>query len=228
MRTRRAGWVALVAAAGVWMGLSGGPALAAKSNANAPKASAANADRPLVLSKYKKHKRATAARKSRTAQVRHVKKHASRVSDSAARKADTADNSTKKSKSELPPEIANARAEALAADDARNIAALDNTNVSVSNGAMIAASDPPKDNDAAPMDNTAASEDASPPAPVAVAPPQPPLPAGKIVRAVPSGERPVVKAEDSDTWNKTSLIGKIFIAFGGLLTLASAARLLIA
>ena len=216
--------MALVAAAGVWMGLSGEPALAAKSTAKATKTSAASADRPLVLSKYKKHKRAGAARKSRTAQARHMKKSASRVADNAVRKADTAD---KNSKSQLPPEIANAHAQALAADEARNIAALDTTNVSISNGVMIAANDPPKGSDAAPMDSTAASEDASPPAPVAAAPP-PPLPAGKIIRAVPSGERPVVKAEDSDTWNKTSLIGKIFIAFGGLLTLASAARLLIA
>jgi hypothetical protein len=36
-----------------------------------------------------------------------------------------------------------------------------------------------------------------------------------------------VTSEDS-TWNQTSLIGKVFIAFGGLLTLASAARMFIA
>ncbi len=35
-------------------------------------------------------------------------------------------------------------------------------------------------------------------------------------------------ATGSDTWSRTSLIGKIFVAFGGLLTLASAARLFIA
>jgi len=33
---------------------------------------------------------------------------------------------------------------------------------------------------------------------------------------------------DDSTWKQTSLIGKIFIAFGGLLTLASAARMFIA
>ena len=33
---------------------------------------------------------------------------------------------------------------------------------------------------------------------------------------------------DNSTWDKTSLIGKIFIAFGGLLTMASAARMFIA
>jgi hypothetical protein len=35
-------------------------------------------------------------------------------------------------------------------------------------------------------------------------------------------------ADDSATWDTTSLIGKIFIAFGGLLTLASAARMFMA
>jgi hypothetical protein len=35
-------------------------------------------------------------------------------------------------------------------------------------------------------------------------------------------------AADNSTWDKTSLIGKIFIAFGGLLTMASAARMFFA
>ena len=35
-------------------------------------------------------------------------------------------------------------------------------------------------------------------------------------------------SRDSSTWDETSLIGKIFIAFGGLLTLASAARMFMA
>jgi hypothetical protein len=33
---------------------------------------------------------------------------------------------------------------------------------------------------------------------------------------------------DSSTWDQTSLIGKIFIAFGALLTMASAARMFMA
>ena len=35
-------------------------------------------------------------------------------------------------------------------------------------------------------------------------------------------------SNDSSTWDKTSLIGKIFIAFGALLTMASAARMFMA
>ena len=40
---------------------------------------------------------------------------------------------------------------------------------------------------------------------------------------------PVLAASnDSSTWDQTSLIGKIFIAFGALLTMASAARMFMA
>jgi hypothetical protein len=38
----------------------------------------------------------------------------------------------------------------------------------------------------------------------------------------------MASSNESSTWDQTSLIGKIFIAFGGLLTLASAARMFMA
>lgn len=44
----------------------------------------------------------------------------------------------------------------------------------------------------------------------------------------PTTGQAVTAGDDGSTWAKASLIGKIFIAFGGLLTLASAARMLIA
>ena len=56
---------------------------------------------------------------------------------------------------------------------------------------------------------------AATPAPSLAPPPAPPAP----VYAQASNNRP---------WDESSLVGKIFIAFGGLLTLASAARMLIA
>ena len=43
-----------------------------------------------------------------------------------------------------------------------------------------------------------------------------------------STSRPSSDANDSSTLDKTSLIGKVFIAFGALLTLASAARMFMA
>jgi hypothetical protein len=46
--------------------------------------------------------------------------------------------------------------------------------------------------------------------------------------AMAMAQAPAAVSNDDSTWGQTSLIGKIFIAFGGLLTLASAARMLMA
>jgi hypothetical protein len=51
-------------------------------------------------------------------------------------------------------------------------------------------------------------------------------PAATLAMAV--AQAPVVASTDDSAWGQTSLIGKIFIAFGGLLTLASAARMFMA
>lgn len=105
------------------------------------------------------------------------------------------------------------------------MAALDSTDVV--DGMQTAAAEPANSAEPAPANNTTVAQDTTT-APAAVAPPPEPVPSGKIIRPTPSGDRPVFKTDDSDPWSKTSLIGKIFIAFGSLLTLASAARLLIA
>lgn len=52
-------------------------------------------------------------------------------------------------------------------------------------------------------------------------------PASKILRPT-SQTAQAASASSDDAWSQTSLIGKIFIGFGGLLTLASAARMFIA
>jgi hypothetical protein len=234
MRARKAGLAALIAVTGIWMSVAGEPAIAAAKSAakKETKTSVAAADRPMVLSKFKKQRRAHTARKSRTAQASHLKKSASKASSKAVAEKTAAKDLAaispkpdKSSRPQLPPEVANAHAEALANDEARNIAALDSTNVSSVNGVLVAAAEQQGDANA-PVDNADVAQDAPPAAPVAAAPP--PAPSGKIIRAVSSGEKPVFKSDDSDPWSKTSLIGKIFIAFGSLLTLASAARLLIA
>ena len=57
-------------------------------------------------------------------------------------------------------------------------------------------------------------------------------PAKQQTVAMASAAKPVATAlttaNDSNTWDQTSLIGKIFIAFGALLTMASAARMFMA
>lgn len=237
----------LIAAAGIWMSVSGEPAMAApKSTA---KTGVSAADRPMVLSKFKK-RRAHAAKKSRTAQGRHARKAASKVSSKSAAKpvaksaTKTADKivarkpaakqppadekiATDTVRSELPPKVANARAQALADDQARNISALDSTDVI--DPAQIADGVPSVPAISAQADaGTASAQDAMPPAAPVIAAPAAPVSNGQIIRAVSSSEKPVFKTNDSDPWSQTSLIGKIFIAFGSLLTLASAARLIIA
>jgi hypothetical protein len=58
--------------------------------------------------------------------------------------------------------------------------------------------------------------------------PTPTLALASINSPSPTAGQAVTAGEDGSSWAQASLIGKIFIAFGGLLTLASAARMLIA
>jgi hypothetical protein len=191
--------------------------------AAAPAKSTASAEKSIAKSKYKR--RAHTAKKSRS--QRYARRSSSK---SVAKTSDARKQTAATSKTELLAAILNAHAEAppkprsLAEDEARNFAALDSTDrISTVNGVQIAASDQLNDVDRALTDEstpalvktaTAAAE---------------PLPANKIIRVVASGESPTVKkANDSDPWSSSSLIGKLFIAFGSLLTLASAARILIA
>jgi hypothetical protein len=46
--------------------------------------------------------------------------------------------------------------------------------------------------------------------------------------AAPAAPVTAASSNESSTWDQTSLIGKIFIGFGALLTMASAARMFIA
>jgi len=230
----------LVAAAGIWMSFSGEPAMAAKSTAKTAKASKATlANRPVALAKFKKQH--VAAKKSKAAasksaksksvkskSARYAKKTGSKVSSKVIEAPETWEDKPSRNeakaanKTELPASVANARAQALADDEARNYSALDSTDVV--DGMKLASADQANRTDTAP-DNTPVAQDATPPA----ASPPPTSAPGKILRPMPSADKPVVKAaDDSDPWSKTSLIGKIFIAFGSLLTLASAARLFIA
>ena len=55
-----------------------------------------------------------------------------------------------------------------------------------------------------------------------------PTTAAPAMSAMASTDRPVLAGGDTNAWSQSSLIGKIFIAFGGLLMLASAARMFMA
>lgn len=213
--------VAAIAAAGIVMCFS-----TPEPTAAAPAKSTASAEKPIAQSKYKR--RAHSAKKSRSA--RYARKSSSK---SVAKTSDAKKQTVATSKTELVAAILNAHAEAppkqrsLAEDEARNFAALDSTDkIATVDGVQIAASDQLNDVDRALTEESA-------PALVTTASAKPvaaeALPANKIIRATSSGDSPTLKkANDSDPWSSSSLLGKIFIAFGSLLTLASAARIFIA
>lgn len=135
----------------------------------------------------------------------------------------------------LSPSIANARAQLEddttltppPAPDAPEMAAAPTTTVSDAAVSVPNASSG-SSNSAAPAaaENDAGRATAAPPpmqSPIHASPS--PTPRAAATTTVGQTE---ASAAAGDTWSRTSLIGKIFVAFGGLLTLASAARLFIA
>jgi hypothetical protein len=178
---------------------------------------------------------ATAAAKSENAAAqkhgsRHSKSNAQRTSDKQALKStakaatpdaavDDADNSLA-----IPPSVANANANVqfapagTPAGNARAMSArandiLQTTEAQPAADSQVVAADQLNDVDRA-------LHEGQPPAPT---------------MALASAEAPVAPAapvmassQESSTWDQTSLIGKIFIGFGALLTMASAARMFMA
>ncbi len=226
MQMRTKNWGALAAICGLWMCVTA-QAEAGCDTAGCKAAvlkTASTGDKPIVLSKFKKQD-VQAPGKAKPKLARRG--HGAQIADAAAR-----GRSDKSGLPKLPASVANARAELTSADpriandEARNLAATDDNEIVTMNGVQIASADQLNDIDRAVASDTpeVKSDDVAPvsPAPVASG-------SGRIVRAVPAGERHVVtNSGDADPWGKTSLIGKIFIAFGSVLTLASAARLVIA
>lgn len=221
MQIRDTGLAALaVAGFGLWMCVSA-PAQADPAGATAKK----SADAPIVLSKFnKKTTHASAKTQSRSAHAGHGAK----LADAATRGKSSKPDDALKNLAMLPS-VANARAamittdpQSRADDEARNIAATDDNEIVTMNGVQIASAEQLNDIDRAMADDKTESKSED----VVVTAPAPP--SDRIIRAMPSAERHMFTSDQSDPWSKTSLIGKIFVAFGSLLTLASAARLIVA
>jgi hypothetical protein len=206
-------WVSIIAA-GIWICISG-PLLAApggeSASAQAARAEATAAGgKPVALRKYAKHsgrhwKRHASARKHRkTAGYSRHKEIAS---------VDMATAGEWAAAPALPENIANANAELLSANTPPDAA-----------DARLVSADQLNDVDRTLSENTASTPtETSKPAPLltmatANAP---------VATSTPTTASAAVSSEDT-AWSKSSIIGKIFIAFGGLLTLASAARMFMA
>jgi len=212
MISKAGGRAALILTTGIWMCLG-----AASQAATAPDNSAAPAAaKHHHLKKYAHHKPGKVADKSAANK---------KAADAAA---DDSDNAPAIPSSQMPASVANANAQLVSSDTpAGNAQAMtDRANSIVqaapgnpadaqATAAPVVASDQLNDVDRALQQAPAA-------APVALASNETP--------AAPASP-PAVAASasnESSTWDQTSLIGKIFIGFGALLTMASAARMFMA
>jgi hypothetical protein len=243
MNIKASGRSALIIAAGFWVCVSG-PLQAAEDADGGVAASTTEsaAGAPVALNRFVKKSRHWKHASSHRKSV----KVAAKASSGNATSSETRNSGKKKiieanaapgddvNSSALPSSVANANAQLADADvpadsasalssQARNrlqvIAANPSdpqTPAPAANAELVAA-DQLNDVDRALSDSRNEDKDKAPSATLAMAVAKTPAPA----------QAAAVSTEDS-TWGQTSLIGKIFIAFGGLLTLASAARMFMA
>jgi hypothetical protein len=164
---------------------------------------------------------------------RHVKRSAQRKPENVASKssdgkktADVAD-AAGNAPSALPAAVANAKAQLTGAAPSPNNA---NAMSAKANMMLTAGTDtsaeaqPAADPDVVASDQLNEVDRALQQSQSETAPP----PQQQTVAIAPVKAAPVLAGGESKTWDQTSLIGKIFIGFGALLTMASAARMFMA
>ena len=219
MMIKASGRSALILATGLFVCFAGpSPTMAASADSTATilKSDSATAGKPVKLS------------------ARHWKRTASRKSGNVAaksdetRKADVADAASDTSAA-IPASVANANAQLTPADAPADSA---NAMSAKASTMLVAATDKPAE--AQPATDTVVSSDQLNDVDRALQqtpstqqqPPSTQTVAMASAKAAPAA--PALASGDSSTWDQTSLIGKIFIAFGALLTMASAARMFMA
>jgi len=214
---------ALIFAAGLLMGVAGPLPAAAADGDNA------------VASKSESATSSASVRQG----SRDVKKHyAHRKSTRAAAKSDESKKLDEKQVADasgsvpaaIPSLVANANAQMTAADapagSARGMSAAMSEKA---NTVLQAATDQPADAET-PAEPGAAAPDQPNSFDRSLTPSEQPIGTTSQAVVLASTSRPPsdASANDSSTLDKTSLIGKVFIAFGALLTVASAARMFMA
>jgi hypothetical protein len=242
MNIKASGRSALIIAAGFWVYVSGPLQAAEDADGGAAVYQAETAaEPPLALNRFARKsrhwKRVSSQRKAAKVAVRDSSKDAKpsekKISEKTkARGIDAALNDDGSAPS-LSPTVANANAQLASADVAADSAAAlssqarDRLQVMAANQPEAQAEPPAQNTELVAADqlnevDRALSEngdekDKAPSATLAMA----------VAQAAPQTQAAAVSDDDS-AWSQTSLIGKIFIAFGGLLTLASAARMFMA
>jgi hypothetical protein len=239
MTIKANGRSALILAAGLFVCFAS-PSQAATSASDTASSKSDTVGAPIALNKYTKHathhwKKLAHGKSSKVASKSSADKN---TADAAA---DDGDSSPVIPSSDIPPLVANANAQLAAADAPGSSAKA--MSARASNILQTAPDNPPADpqaaaatsqdnsqvvsadqlNDvdrslrqsdaAAHQSDAAAHQGDAPATTLAMASADPPAPAA---------------SNESSTWDQTSLIGKIFIGFGALLTMASAARMFMA
>jgi hypothetical protein len=229
MKIIASGRLALLVATGLFVCFAGPSQAAPDNDGEASATSEAAAGAPMALNKYVKRS------------SRQGKKHAQRKSGKVAEKSDTdkkpdvaeiAESSGDNS-SAIPSWVANANAQLANPDTPIGNAA----KAMSARASEIVQNAPDSPAEASPAiesqvvsadqlnDVDRALHEATPPAPnLTLASVE--APAAPAAAAAP-GSMAAINTESS-TWDQTSLIGKIFIGFGALLTMASAARMFMA
>lgn len=226
---KTSGRAALILAAGLLV-LLAGPGLAATdgddstADAKADNSTAA----PLLHRSYRhvwRHRRSYAHRRPHAV----AKADADKDDDKKVVAANTGTRDNK-AMPEIAPSIANANAQMLLAGVQLSAAAAiptgadipakasdHQTSASADNETLMVAADQLND-----VDRTV--QEGSSTAAVPVSPPPPPAQASA---PIPAPLPAATAASESSVWDQASLVGKIFIGFGALLTMASAARMFI-
>jgi hypothetical protein len=231
MTIKANGRSALILAAGFLVGFAGssqaGPASADNSTATTNPQNAVGA--PIVLNKFTKHSSHQGKSYAHNKSAKTEQKSAADKKAEADAAGSDGDNSP--ASTTMPPSVANANASLASPDTATasnakamSARASDILQTAPDNGrpaaeTQVVAADQLNDVDRALQAPATASTDApAAAAPPAAAPPPATAPAAPVMAS----------SSESSTWDQTSLIGKIFIGFGALLTVASAARMFMA
>jgi hypothetical protein len=228
MIVKASGRSALILATGLMVCFAAGPSQAAPTSADNAAANAKSenaAAAPVALNKYARpdahHGKTYAHRKSSKEALKSAAGN-----KAAATGADDSDNSS--ASTTIPPSVANANAALASADSPTGNAA----KAMSARASEILQNAPDNPANAQPADLTQvvsadqlnevdrALQGASPAPTQALASAEPP--AAPVAPVMAAGN------SESSTWDQTSLIGKIFIGFGALLTMASAARMFMA
>ena len=227
MKIKASGHPALILATGLFVCFAG------------PSQAAPSADDVAATAKSEDAARASvASKKSAKHGTRHWKSHANRKSGKVAVKSDTdktdatevADKESDSSSTSpaIPSWVANANARLPFAD-----APTGDVKAMAARASELLQNAPDKSADAPPAaeseivsadqlnDVDRALREGTPPAPIF-------LMAAAEAPAVPAAPVMAASGNESSAWDQTSLIGKIFIGFGALLTMASAVRMFMA